>query len=169
MGSAGCQPAVAGSLPETLLARVIVISRCSGGLGKLPRPAGWQPALPRKKSSRSRDVIASTRDECATRMGFLRQHAGPKSKFLSVFESSAISIRGQDEFVGPPSWRPNSKIGYEERRPKGSPCEIVRSENRRLHEQHRNHAGDEEEQSDAGSGQNSGLSWVAVLLPFRKR
>ena len=36
LGSAGCQPAVLGSLPSTTPA------------GKLPTGTGWQPALPRE-------------------------------------------------------------------------------------------------------------------------
>jgi hypothetical protein len=47
-GSAGCQPAVAGSLPATLDKYDIAfwINEPRGRLGKLPRRAGWQPALP---------------------------------------------------------------------------------------------------------------------------
>jgi hypothetical protein len=37
LGSAGCQPAVA---------HVILEFGTQRGLGKLPRPAGWQSALP---------------------------------------------------------------------------------------------------------------------------
>ena len=51
LGSTGCQPVVAGSLPATSLD-----TQLSGdaipGLGKLPRPAGWQPALPSTHGSR---------------------------------------------------------------------------------------------------------------------
>ena len=42
LGSAGCQPAISGSLPET---------HNSLGAGWQPASAGWQPALPRSNSS----------------------------------------------------------------------------------------------------------------------
>ncbi len=57
-GSAGCQPAVAGSLPATRLestfsndANAFVASRANV-LGRLPSTAGWQPALPGWAASR---------------------------------------------------------------------------------------------------------------------
>lgn len=51
LGSAGCQPAVLGSLPSTRFARVIVpeLFLCplsKRAAGKLPAAAGWQPAIP---------------------------------------------------------------------------------------------------------------------------
>ena len=53
-GSTGCQPVVAGSLAGKIFApRSAEATPNSPGLGKLPRPAGWQPALPRKRDSRS--------------------------------------------------------------------------------------------------------------------
>jgi len=49
LGSAGCQPAVAGSLPATVWGAHIPSERQLNAmhLGKLPRCAGWQPALPK--------------------------------------------------------------------------------------------------------------------------
>jgi hypothetical protein len=54
LGSAGCQPAVLGSLPSTRFARVISWNlfdcpNCRQAAGKLPAAAGWQPALPKEK------------------------------------------------------------------------------------------------------------------------
>jgi hypothetical protein len=51
LGSAGCQPAVLGSLPSTLLAHDMLGTRircllCRRAAGKRPAAAGWQPALP---------------------------------------------------------------------------------------------------------------------------
>src|SRR5207249_4877565 len=54
LGSAGCQPAVVGSLPTTL-------QRCKKALemnvqklfGRLPKTTGWQPVLPRVSAARS--------------------------------------------------------------------------------------------------------------------
>jgi len=44
LGSAGCQPAVSGSLPDTdFLTRKHKVE--FGVVGKLPTTAGWQPAL----------------------------------------------------------------------------------------------------------------------------
>jgi len=42
LGSAGCQPAIAGNI---LASAIVLIS--DPVLGKLPRPTGWQPMLPR--------------------------------------------------------------------------------------------------------------------------
>ena len=49
LGSAGCQPAVAGSLPATPKIRLDLECnhRVVIRLGKLPRRTGWQAALPR--------------------------------------------------------------------------------------------------------------------------
>ena len=54
LGSAGCQPAVLGSLPSTRFASVISGEEfcglhCRRAAGKLPAAAGWQPALPIQK------------------------------------------------------------------------------------------------------------------------
>ena len=51
LGSAGCQPAVLGSLPSTRFGCVFPGDGFVGLLlrhaaGKLPAAAGWQPALP---------------------------------------------------------------------------------------------------------------------------
>jgi hypothetical protein len=54
LGSAGCQPAVVGSLPTTL-------QRCKKALemnvqelfGRLPKTTGWQPVLPRVSTATS--------------------------------------------------------------------------------------------------------------------
>jgi hypothetical protein len=51
LGSAGCQPAVLGSLPSTRFARAIfqtllLCLLCGHAAGKLPAATGWQPALP---------------------------------------------------------------------------------------------------------------------------
>jgi len=45
LGSAGCLPAVAGSLPATSIGSQVEL-HCLMSLGRLPRLAGWQPALP---------------------------------------------------------------------------------------------------------------------------
>ena len=54
LGSAGCQPAVLGSLASTGFARVNLQERihrllCNHATGKLPAAAGWQPALPKQR------------------------------------------------------------------------------------------------------------------------
>lgn len=54
LGSAGCQPAVLGSLPSTPFALVTVgewfyCLPCRRAAGKLPAAAGWQPALPMQR------------------------------------------------------------------------------------------------------------------------
>jgi hypothetical protein len=54
LGSAGCQPAVLGSLLSTRFARVILgnLFDCQKprlAAGKLPAAAGWQPALPKER------------------------------------------------------------------------------------------------------------------------
>lgn len=54
LGSAGCQPAVLGSLPSTRFAGFNFSELLDGLLsrhaaGKLPAAAGWQPALPKKR------------------------------------------------------------------------------------------------------------------------
>ena len=51
LGSAGCQPAVLGSLPSTLFPPIDIETHgyrllCGRAAGKLPAVAGWQPALP---------------------------------------------------------------------------------------------------------------------------
>jgi hypothetical protein len=47
LGSTGCQPVVAGSPAGNIFAHAILRQHGNlPGLGKLPRPAGWQPALP---------------------------------------------------------------------------------------------------------------------------
>jgi len=53
LGSAGCQPAVLGSLPSTRSASGSTFRESLHGLncrraaGRLPAAAGWQPALPK--------------------------------------------------------------------------------------------------------------------------
>ena len=54
LGSAGCQPAVLGSLPSIRFARAIFRDPhhslgCTRAAGRLPAAAGWQPALPKRK------------------------------------------------------------------------------------------------------------------------
>jgi hypothetical protein len=54
LGSAGCQPAVLGSLPSTRCARAIFPDPphrldCTPAAGRLPAAAGWQPALPKRR------------------------------------------------------------------------------------------------------------------------
>jgi hypothetical protein len=48
-GSAGCQPAIVGSLPTILNVSHALAFPISGiVLGKLPSTTGWQPVLPSK-------------------------------------------------------------------------------------------------------------------------
>ena len=50
LGSAGCQPAIVGSLPTTLRpTRLRELWPNDIVLGKLPSTTGWQPVLPRKR------------------------------------------------------------------------------------------------------------------------
>ena len=54
LGSAGCQPAVLGSLPSTRFAFLVLRDvfhrlRCRRAAGKLPAAAGWQPAIPNQE------------------------------------------------------------------------------------------------------------------------
>ena len=50
----GCQPVVAGSPAGKIFApRSAEATPNYPGLGTLPRPAGWQPALPRTEESRA--------------------------------------------------------------------------------------------------------------------
>ena len=50
LGSAGCQPACLGSLPRQRSGRTTLLGSLNASrvVGKLPTPAGWQPALPEK-------------------------------------------------------------------------------------------------------------------------
>ncbi len=56
LGSAGCQPAI-------LAGAIVMIS--DPGPGKLPRPTGWQPVLPRIKESKA--ARESVKSEIASR------------------------------------------------------------------------------------------------------
>jgi len=47
-GSAGCQPAVGGSLPPRLIC--VAPKLHAKAFGKLPNAAGWQPALPEREN-----------------------------------------------------------------------------------------------------------------------
>lgn len=52
LGSAGCQPAVLGSLPSTRFGRAICgmpRRNCRRAAGKLPAAAGWQSVLPMQR------------------------------------------------------------------------------------------------------------------------
>jgi hypothetical protein len=50
--STGCQPVVAGNPGGNIFARPISQPvRRLPSLGKLPRPTGWQPVLPRKSNT----------------------------------------------------------------------------------------------------------------------
>ena len=54
LGSAGCQPAVLGSLPSTRFVSVISGGKfhglhCRRAARKLPAAAGWQPAIPNQE------------------------------------------------------------------------------------------------------------------------
>jgi hypothetical protein len=55
LGSAGCQPAVPGSLPGTLagIRESTALNLSRSVRGKLPRTAGWQPALPELCANRA--------------------------------------------------------------------------------------------------------------------
>jgi len=61
LGSAGCQPAVAGSLPATFRR---IREAVENSLAKLPRLTGWQPVLPRKSHARYSFRVAHARLAC---------------------------------------------------------------------------------------------------------
>jgi hypothetical protein len=48
LGSAGCQPAVVGSLPTTYFVKAKAVESVLKLFGKLPKRTGWQPVLPSK-------------------------------------------------------------------------------------------------------------------------
>ena len=50
LGSAGCQPAIVGSLPTILtVTRTCELWPNDIVLGRLPSTTGWEPVLPRKR------------------------------------------------------------------------------------------------------------------------
>ena len=89
MGSAGCQPAGAGSLPATFSDAQITFDAGYRAmrLGKLPRRAGWQPALPKHP-----DALAISLAVLVTRAA---EAFGPLGE-LGVLDLGEENVRNTD-------------------------------------------------------------------------
>jgi hypothetical protein len=104
-GSTGCQPVVAGSPAGNIFGHAILARHHFPGLGKLPRPAGWQPALPRHWRRRAhRRTQAVLPDRTRRFRGHVLLHYRLTQSlaqiFHNLFDQSRARSRENEKILG---------------------------------------------------------------------